>query len=87
MGQPAPTVTISHTAVCCPRCGKPIWAFGWPATAVDLRTCLPNATTPAWVGGPDAWECPRCHVIHAWWVSRCPCPPPTRTVITTGGTG
>ena len=33
----------------------------------------------------EPWECPRCHVIHAGWVDRCTCPPPTFT--TTGGTG
>lgn len=27
----------------------------------------------------DAWECPRCGVIHAFWVPRCDCRPPVVT--------
>lgn len=25
------------------------------------------------------WICPRCGVVHAAWVSRCDCPPPSTT--------
>lgn len=24
---------------------------------------------------PAPWECPRCRVVNAWWVSRCNCKP------------
>lgn len=27
----------------------------------------------------NPWECPRCRVIHAGWVDRCDCTPPTGT--------
>ena len=29
--------------------------------------------------GGDAWVCPRCGIVWAWWVPRCNCPPPTAT--------
>ena len=30
------------------------------------------------------WECPRCHTIHAPWVSACWCPAPTELTTDTG---
>lgn len=27
----------------------------------------------------DPWICPRCGVVHAYWVARCDCRPPTVT--------
>lgn len=30
------------------------------------------------------WMCPRCSTVHAWWVARCDCLPPTMTATSTG---
>ena len=35
----------------------------------------------------QAWECPRCHKIHAFYVSHCDCPPKVYTSTTYSGTG
>jgi hypothetical protein len=33
----------------------------------------PDKIVPGTLGG--AWECPRCHKIHAWFSKECDCPP------------
>ena len=37
-------------------------------TAQKQKKQKPKATS-------TAWECPRCHKIHAWFVRECDCPP------------
>jgi len=69
----------------CRRCsGRPIinipQTFG-PAPGLFNPPEFSPFETPNY--GQSGWTCPRCGQVHAPWVPKCDCPPPT---ITTTGT-